>query len=245
MGSEIERVLSEAEDFLRRHIPSRNAREAKKRRAQRKLEEFGRRVRRGGLLFGLILAALILVSILVGGIGFLTWLVAIPTAFLFACLSLSWPSAQARRAAAPAADPAAPPALPLDELARRAEEALMDRCPELPGRALPAADTIIARLADLQPCLAQLDPGSTLAGEARRLIGQHLPRLVDSYLELPLPDRAPASETSQRLIESLAIVADELGDLLKQASQEKHLSFETQRRFIESRYREDGGLRGE
>ncbi len=244
MGSELERVLFEAEDFLRRHIPSRSAREARKRRAQRKWEEFGRRVRRAGLLFGLILAALVVASILVGGIGFLTWLVAIPTAFLFACISLGWPSVRARRAAAPVGEEARQ-ALPLDELARRAEEALMDRCGELPGRALPAAEAIIARLADLQPCLAELDPNSLLAGEARRLIGQHLPRLVDTYLDLPSPDRAPASEPSQRLTESLAIVAEELGDILKQATSEKHLSFETQRRFIETRYKEDGSLRGE
>ncbi|HKR24530.1 MAG TPA: hypothetical protein VJS15_04670, partial [Allosphingosinicella sp.] len=77
------------------------------------------------------------------------------------------------------------------------------------------------------------------------LIGQHLPRLVDTYLDLPAPDRAPASEPSQRLIESLVIVADELGDLLKQATSEKHLSFETQRRFIETRYKDDDQLRGE
>jgi hypothetical protein len=248
MGSEIERFFSEAEDFLRRNLPSRSQREAKKRRAQRKLEEFGRRARRAGLLFGLILAALVVASILLGGIGFLTWLVAIPTALLFACLSLSWPSGNARRMAAAAAAPAvpgAPQALPLDELARRAEEGLMDRCSELPGRALPAADRIVARLADLQPCLAALPPDSLLAGEARRLIGTHLPKLVDSYLELPPPDRAPASESSQRLIESLGIVADELGDLLQQASREKHLSFETHRRFIETRYKDDDALRGE
>lgn len=244
MGFELERVLSEAEEFLRRNIPSRSAREARKRRAQRKWEEFGRRVRRAGLLFGLILAALVVASILVGGIGFLTWLVAIPTAFLFACISLGWPSARARRSAVPAGAEA-PKTLPLDELARRAEEGLMDRCPELPGRALPAAEAIVARLADLQPCLAELDPNSLLAGEARRLIGQHLPRLVDTYLDLPPPDRAPSSEPSQRLIESLAIVADEFGDILKQASSEKHLSFETQRRFIETRYKDDEQLRGE
>jgi hypothetical protein len=135
--------------------------------------------------------------------------------------------------------------LPLDELARRAEEALMERCAELPARALPAADMIVDRLAHLQPCLAALDPNSLLAGDARRLIGQHLPRLVDAYLELPPPDRAPVAESSQRLIKSLAIVADELGDLLGQASREKHLSFETQRRFIETRYKDDEGLRGD
>jgi len=242
MGFELERILTETEEFLRRNLGSSARREAKKRRAQRQIEEFGRRARRAGLLAAGLLATLVVVSILVGGIGLLTFAVALPTVFLFALLSMFRPSGK-RRAEAPRGE--APAALALDELARRAEEWLLDRCDALPGRALPAADRIIARLAELQPCLAELDPGSLLAGDARRLIGRHLPRLVDSFLELPPSERATSSESSQRLIESLGIVADELGDLLAQASREKHLSFETQRRFIETRYKEDDGLKGE
>jgi len=242
MGFELERVLYETEDFLRRHLGSTSRREARKRRAQRRLEEFGRRARRAALLFVGILAALVALSI-VAKVGFLAWLVAIPTAFLFACITLFWPTAAGRRA--PAAEAEARRALPLGQLALRAEEGLLERCDELPGRALPAADRVIARLAELQPCLAEIDQSGLLAGDARRLIGEHLPRLVDSYLELPPSARAPAAESTQRFTESLGIVADELGEILAQATSEKHLSFETQRRFIETRYKEDGSLKGE
>lgn len=238
MSFELERILYDTEDFLLRTIRSGSTREARKRRWQRKIREALRRLKRSGFLLVAILAGLLAYSLLVAPIGFVTWLVAIPTAFLFAFLALFWPS---RRAAAPDA-PAQ--ALPLDELAARAEDALLERCEDLPGRALPAADAIAGRLRELQPCLARLDPDSVLAGDARRLIGQHLPRLVDSYLDLPPSARAPGAESSRRFIESLNIVAGEMGHLLEMATQDRQLGFDTQHRFIETRYKEDERLKG-
>ena len=240
MGFELERALYATEDFLRRNLRSATAREAQKRKARRKLMEVLRRVKRAGFLLAAMLAALVAWSIFVSPIGFVTWVVAFPTVLLIAFLSLFW---SAGRPAEPVA--AAGKVTPLDELAARAEEGLLDRCEELPGRALPAADRIIARLHELQPHLGMLEAESTLAGDARRLIGQHLPRLVDSYLELPPSTRTHASESSQRFIESLDLVAEELDHLLDQCCRDRQISFETQRRFIESRYKEDRNLRGE
>jgi hypothetical protein len=241
MAFDLESVLEDTEDFLRRHIRSRTARDAQKRRARRKLEEFGRRARRAGFILVGLLAALIALSLFAVEIGFFTWLVVLPTIFLFACLTLTWPT----RRQAEAVGPAAPQTLPLDELAARAEEGLLERSRELPGRALPAADAIIARLNELRPNLGALEADSMLAGDARRLIGRHLPQLIDSYLELPPSSRGPGAETSRRLIESLDIVAGELDTLLDQCCRDRKLGFDTQSRFIETRYRDDGTLRGE
>ena len=83
-----------------------------------------------------------------------------------------------------------------------------------------------------------------LAGDARRLICRHLPKLIDSYLALPPSARAPGSDSSRRFAESLDIVAQEFDHLLDQCCRDRHLSFETQRRFIESRYQEDERLTG-
>ena len=238
MGFELERILYETEDFLRRHISSASAQQAKKRRWQRKMREFGRRLRRSAFLLVGLLAALVAYSIFVDPIGFLTWLVAIPTAFLVALVSLLWPT----RGSAP--EPARPGAtIPLDQMAIRVEEGLIDRRDELPGHALPAADAILARLNELQPHLAALAPDSLESGEARRLICQHLPKLVDSYLDLPPSARASGSESSRRFAESLDIVAGELDHLLERCCRDRQLSFETQNRFIESRYKEDERLR--
>ncbi|MDQ8754720.1 hypothetical protein RCO27_00615 [Sphingosinicella sp. LHD-64] len=233
MGFELERVLYETEDFLRRNLGSRAQREAKKRKAQRAFEEAMRRLRRAGLVFVGIVAALIVYSLAVAPIGFLTWIVALPTALLFALLTMFWPSRRRRETN----DVRRPP--DLGTLAARVEEGLLDRRAELPGRALPAADAILSRLNELQPHLDRLDPASLPAGDARRLIGEHMPRLVDTYLELPPSSRAPGSEASQRFTESLGIVADELGNLLDTCCRDKQMRFDTQNRFIETRYRED------
>jgi hypothetical protein len=148
-------------------------------------------------------------------------------------ISLSWPT---RRRPEPVAADA--PGASLAEMARRAEEILLDRSDQLPGRALGASDAIISRLNELQPHLDTLDPDSMLAGDARRLICQHLPRLVDSYLDLPFERPCAQREPSRRFAESLGIVAREMDDLLEQCCRDRHLSFDTQHRFIETRYRE-------
>jgi len=241
MAFELERILYETEDFLIRSLGSRERREAKKRKAQRQVMEVLRRARRAGLILAGLLVALVAASIALGGISFLTWVVALPTVFLIAMLSMFW----GKSTPAVQADPAKTGPRPLGELAARAEEGLLDRCNELPSLALPSADAIMARLSELQPHLDTLEPQSVLAGDARRLIGEHLPRLVDSYLELPASARAPRSESSTRFTESLGIVASELDSLLETCCRDRQMTFDTQRRFIETRYKEDGSLRSE
>lgn len=239
--NEIERALYHAEDFLRRNVlRPKSARVARKRRAKRRFEAMLRRVRRAGYLLAFMLAALVLASILTD-IGLLTWLFALPTILLIAFLSLFW---SAGRRDAPIRGRAAQ-GVPLQEMAARVEEGLIDRCAELPSRALPAADAIIARLGELQPHLASLEPNSLSAGEARRLICEHLPRLVDAYLAIPPNARGPASESNRRFTESLNLVAEELDQLLETCCRDRQASFDTEHRFLEIRYREHRTLKGE
>jgi hypothetical protein len=242
MGRDLERFAYRAEDFLRRNLRSKAAREAQKRRARRKFEAFLRRLRRAGFVLLGLLAALIFYRLAIAPLGLL-WLLLLPAIFFAAFMSLFLPL---RRRAA---DPAAPErdavdALPLDALARETEDWLVDRCRELPGRALPHADTICQRLDELQPCLARLDPLDPLTNDARRLIGRHLPHLIEAWLSLPPSRRTPESEATRRLAEGLATVSEELARLQEQASRDRFDRFETQSRFIETRYRDPDRLGG-
>lgn len=234
MRGDIERALTETEDFLHRQLGSRAAREASKRKVKRGINEVLRRVRRAVLVLLVLMAGLIGWSILVSPIGFLTWLLAVPTVFLAAMITMFWPSRRARREER---SPAASPNQPLGTLSAQTEEWLLARCDALPRPALPAADFILGRLRELQPELARLDPATPAGGDARRLIGQHLPRLVDSYLDLPPSERDPGGIASRKLAESLDIVAEELDRLSHDICRERGLAFVTQTRFIESRYR--------
>lgn len=242
MSFELERVLYETEDFLRRAIGSPTRRAAKKRRMQRKMEEIGRRARRSGLIIAILFVALLGVSLYAPGL-FLAWVFAVPVILFLGAMLMFQPTRHAQRMETEGR--LTPQTLPLPELAVRAEEGLLDRCEELPGRALPAADRIMANLREMQPHLHDFGPGDEeLAGEIRRLAGQHLPQLIDSYLALPEQSRAAGSESSRRVTESLGIVADEMDHLRERCAKERQSDFDTHSRFIETRYREDDRLKG-
>ncbi len=242
MGFELERVLYETEDFLRRAIGSPTRRAAKKRRMRRRMEEFGRRAKRSAFVFTALLALLVAFAF-VAPLSLLLWIVALPTMILIAAVLMFQPTRHARRLETERR--AAPQTLPLPELVDRAEEGLLDRCDELPGRALRAIDRIMGNLRELRPHLHDPGPGDpALAGDLRRLIGQHLPQLVDSWLALPASARAAGSESSRRVAASLGIVADELDHLLERCCRDRQSDFDTSSRFIETRYREDDRLRG-
>jgi hypothetical protein len=209
---------------------------------QRKMEEFGRRAKRSGFVAAGLLLVLLGFSLYSPAL-FFAWLFAVPVILFVAIILMFQPTRQAQRLETEARR--TPHTLPLPELAVRAEEGLLDRCDALPGRALPAADRIMANLRELQPHLHQLGPADeALAGDLRRLVGQHLPQLVDSYLALPAPSRAAGSESSRRITESLGIVADEMDHLLDRCCREVQSDFDTHSRFIETRYKEDDRLRG-
>jgi hypothetical protein len=234
MPFDFERALGETEDFLQRQIGSRAAREAQRRKVKRGISEVLRRIRRATLLFVLLLGLLIGYSLFVSPIGLLTWLLILPMLFLASLLALFWPSRRRRAEPARAAKATARPRL--DLLARDTEEWILERCRALPRPALSPVDNILDRLRDLQPDLAALPAESPLAGEADRLVGGHLPRLIDSFLELPPAARDPKGENSRRLAESLGVVAEELDRLGGEIGRERRLGFATQHRFIETRY---------
>jgi hypothetical protein len=132
--------------------------------------------------------------------------------------------------------------VPLPVLAGRCETWLLDRCEALPHGALPSADLILARLQRMQPSLEALPEASPLTADVRRLVGGHLPNLVDSYLALPPESRGGGSENDRRISDSLGVVAEELTRLCGEIDGCSEASFEIEHRFIESRYREDDSL---
>ena len=237
--ADLQRVLVDTEDYLRRQVGSRAGRSRTGHRIKRGVGEAMRRVRRAGLIFVLLIFAMIVFSAAVSPLGW-AWLLAVPATFIASLLSLMWPTRGARAAPSPAAAAEKVATMQLPELAGRCEQWLLDRTGELPRAALDSADTILARLNALRPAVAGLPEGAPVAGEIRRLVGGHLPRLVDSYIALPPEERDPTSENSRRVVESLGIVADELTRLCEDLDGCRNSQFETEHRFIESRYK-DGG----
>ncbi|HEY0326894.1 MAG TPA: hypothetical protein VGC46_13090 [Allosphingosinicella sp.] len=228
------------EDQLRRQFGSQAARDANKRRLERGVRAVGRRLRNSAIAFVAALF-LIIAGIATGYLGIVTTILALFAAFVVSVLVLFWPSSGRRDDhGGPVIDATATHRL--DRLASQTEDWLVQRARGLPHEAGPALDRIVMRLRELEPALAGTSTDNPNGDEAQRLIGQHLPGLVNTYLGLPPQERAPGAEHSRRLADSLAIVADELDHLCEKVGCERIASFDVERRFIETRYRDGNDL---
>jgi hypothetical protein len=194
---------------------------------------------------GMAIAALIVATIgfglVVGPIG-ITGLFFVALAILAILLLGSfWPSEPKRVAYNEQ--------LPTGTVVRQLESMLVRRRPALPAPAAQRADAIGAQLPLLESRLAEVDPLDPLAQDARRLMGKHLPELIERYERIPADYRQQVDgeglTADQRLVASLDAARQALGDLGDRLVQGDRQAFETQGRFIESRYKEDGGPGGE
>lgn len=230
MGFDLGLMLRQADEYLRRRFKSRAVREAEKRRSERQSAEAGRRLKRAGLLggtSGLGIVAVGLVSPLAGP----ALAGAAGAALLLAAGSLALPSR--RHGARGDFSQVELEALPGD-----AEDWLLARRESLPLDCRPMLDRIFERLGDLQPHLGALPPHGTSAWEARRLLGDHLPRLVMAYEEILPSVRAKDPEVGQRLRDGLTTLGEALDDLCLEVCRKPLTTFETHGRFLETRYKD-------
>jgi hypothetical protein len=231
MGFDVAGIIRQADEFLRRGMKSKAVRAAEKRRQDRQSREAEARIRRAALVGGASGAAIL-------GVGALVAPVAVPVlaaaagggALVLAVGSLFRPS----RRGGPGGDFSQ---AELAELPGDAEDWMLERREMLPLDCRPQLDRIFQRLGDLQPHLATLAPHSTPAWEARRLLGDHLPRLVLAYEAIPDSVREEDPEVRARLRSGLETVADALDQLCREVCRDPLRTFETQGRFLESRYR--------
>lgn len=112
----------------------------------------------------------------------------------------------------------------------------------LPAAAQAEVDRIGNALPPLRESLARLGDTMPEAQDARRLLSIHLPGLIDRYLHVPAAYRGESDSegktVDQRLVEALAAGREALGDISQSLARGDVAAFETQGRFIESRYKE-------
>ncbi|MGZ8287278.1 MAG: hypothetical protein ACXW27_04255 [Allosphingosinicella sp.] len=189
---------------------------------------------------GMAIGALIVATIVFGlfqPIG-ITGLFFVALAILAILLLVSfWPSEPKRIAYSEQ--------LPTSAVVRQLENLLVRRRPALPAPAAQRADAIGAQLPLLESRLGEIDALDPLAQDARRLMGKHLPELIDRYERIPADYRhQPDGEgltADQRLVASLDAARQALGEIGDKLVQGDRRAFETQGRFIESRYKEERG----
>ena len=139
--------------------------------------------------------------------------------------------------------------MPNQAVVQRLDSLLVRKRAALPAPAARRIDAISQQLPLLESRLGQAETLDPLAQDARRLMGKHLPELIERYERVPAAYRSERDgeglTVDERLVQGLDAAKTALDDLGRKLAREDMDAFETQGRFIESRYKEDGSLRGE
>jgi len=210
-------------------------REAARRERERLNADLGRRFKRVGVAIGVISLITIAIGLFMP-IGMFGFLAAVGLAIGVAALLALSPSAE-RSAAAPSTD------LPNGPMVQRFDSYLYRTRAALPAPAQAEIDAISATLPSLRQTLERVDAFDPNAQDARRLMSIHLPGLIDRYVHVPTAFRnEPDGEgktPDERLVEALAAGRSALHDITENLARADMAAFETQGRFIKSRYAED------
>jgi hypothetical protein len=217
------------------------SRDARGRQFSRSTAAWARRAATAAVAVGLVVAATVAAGIVMNGIGiggFLLSLIVMAAVALFFLVP---------RREKPIVDYKED--MPNQAVVQRLDSLLVRKRAALPALAGRRIDAIGQQLPLLESRLAETPLLDPLAQDARRLMGRHLPELIERYERVPAAYRAERDgeglTVDERLIQGLDAAKAALDDLGRKLAHEDLTAFETQGRFIESRYKEDGGLTGE
>lgn len=210
-------------------------REAARRERQRLNVGLGRTLVRVGIGVGIVSLAAIGVGLVVP-IGMFGFLAAVGLAIGVAALLLF-------TGAQEIAAPNVTPDLPNGQMVQRFDSYLFRARRALPAPAQAELDLLSAQLPPLRQTLERITDLDPNAQDARRLMSVHLPNLIDRYLHVPSNYRGQLDgegvSVDERLVEALAAGRTALRDISERLARNDLAAFETQGRFIQSRYKEE------
>ena len=211
-------------------------RDAARRERQRLNADLATRFKRVGTAI-LVISLLTILLGLVKPIGMFGFLAAVGLAVGVAALLAFTPS-KAHTIAAPSTD------LPNGEMVQRFDSYLYRARRALPAPAQAQIDAISSALPSLRQTLERVDTLDPDAQDARRLMSIHLPGLIDRYMHVPAAFRNETDgedkTVDERLVDGLAAGRAALNEISEKLARADMAAFETQGRFIQSRYGADG-----
>jgi hypothetical protein len=232
----VERTL-EMVERVNRSLDERGGevRAQRRRERQRVNRAIGRRLAAVGVAVGVVSVLTIIVGLL-KPIGILGFLAAVGVAIGIAALLFFWPGENAA--------PTVPTHVGNGEMVQRFDSFLYKTRRALPAPAQTVVDGISAELGTLKSTLERVDPLDPDAQDARRLMSVHLPGLVERYVHVPPAYRGePDAEgltVDQRLVEGLGAAKSALGEVNQRLAKRDMDAFQTQGRFITTKYGEPG-----
>lgn len=232
-----DKVLARA-DRVMTQIDERHgaSRAASQRERQRLVHGYGKALARATIAAGIILGAALVFGLIVMPLQVTGFMIAVALAgAAFMLLFFGG-------AAATATAPKIPASLPNGEMVDRFDSYIFRARRALPAPAQAEIDRIGGALGPLRTTLSRIDDLDPGAQDARRLLSNHLPGLIDRYLHVPVSYRGEADAegktVDQRLVDALAAGREALGEISDGLAKNDLAAFETQGRFIESRYKE-------
>ena len=238
----VDQAIARFEEVMGRIDRAPAARDAQRRLQSRRIEEMRRKVGNIGMAIGVLIAATLAFGLLVGPIG-ITGLFVVAALMFLALLFFSvWPGD--RPVVVDYKED-----MPNKQVVQRLDSLLVRKRAALPAPAASRLDAISAQLPLLENRLAETAMLDPLAQDARRLMGKHLPELIERYERVPAEYRRERDgeglTVDERLVAGLDAARNALDDLGRKLAHEDLSAFETQGRFIESRYRDDDDIRSE
>ncbi|MEP7351041.1 MAG: hypothetical protein ABI668_13970 [Sphingorhabdus sp.] len=131
----------------------------------------------------------------------------------------------------------------LATLAGKTEMWLEAQRPALPAPAINLMQDIGLRLDQLAPQLQALDDNDPAAREVRKLVGEHLPELINGYKRIPetLKRKEHGGKTpEQQLVDGLKLIDREIETMTGQISRGELDKLATRSRYLELKYDQTG-----
>ena len=235
----VERAIARFERVTRqldeRDTPSR---EAARRERQRLNAGLGQTVVRIAVTVAVIWLATLIIGLVVKPIGMFGFLAALLTSVGVVAFLIARGGRRAVTAAAPSAD------LPNGAMVERFDSYIYRARGALPAPARAEIDAMARILPSLKQTLERVETLDPSAQDARRLMSIHLPGLIERYERVPpayRQERDGEDKTvDQRLIEGLQAGRSALSEVAERLARADMAALETQGRFIQSRYGEQG-----
>jgi len=242
LSHRVENQLVRTSEYFSRMDKTPAARAAYKRNLSRGTAAWSQRAANIGLVLAALIAATIAFGFIVGPIGigglFLVVSLMVLAVLVFSFWGSEKPIVEYKED------------MPNQAVVQRLDTLLVRKRATLPAPAARQLDAISQQLPLLESRLAEAPILDPLAQDARRLMGKHLPELIERYERVPAEYRherdGDGLTVDERLVQGLDAAKTALDDLGRKLAREDLDAFATQGRFIESRYKdEDGAIRAE
>jgi hypothetical protein len=223
-------------DRVRRdHDPmlQRARRQARRARLIRRAQRF---VVLAALGIAVLLIGSIVWSLFVNPLGILGFLL-LPILGFLVLIAAGWASREAR-----VRPQAIGRAAGLPQIAAQADEYLHQQRRALPAPAQELTDMIGQRLAGLGPQLARIDASHPDARELKRLVGDELPDLIDSYRHVPAQLRRADRNgrvPERDLVDGLKLVDTRIAEITHNLGADDMDRLSSHKRYLEMRYQGD------